>query len=456
MTTPAMRLSRSTLVAPLPGTARALLVQPLTGQAAIVDRDDARALESLATGGPLPRSLPEETLREARFVVDSEDEDRALLAAARAEFEAESARTPTQLIVVPTFGCNLSCTYCYQEVFDPQARGLVSPAVVDAFFAYVDRFHGADSPRPYLTLFGGEPLVDTPAHHDRLGRYLAGARARGLQVATVTNGYDLEAFVPALAGGAVKEVQVTIDGPQAIHDARRPHGSGRGTFERIVRGVDALVAAGVPVNLRVVADRENLPAVPALARLAEEKGWLDLPERRFKTQIGRNYELFGCASRQARGALFDRVELWTEWTRLAEQHPVLRRFHRPRLHGARHLAETGELPVANLDACPAAKKEWAFAPDGGLYGCTATVGNPRYRLGSFHPEIVRDEAAIAPWRARSTATIPECRTCASAAICGGGCAALADAHGRGVSGPDCRPVPELLGLGARYYGLDGA
>ena len=140
------------------------------------------------------------------------------------------------------------------------------------------------------------------------------------------------------AGGAVKEVQVTIDGPRAIHDARRPHGSGRATFERIVRGVEALVAAGVPVNLRVVADRENLPALPALARLAEEKGWLDLPERRFKTQIGRNYELFGCASRQARGALFDRVELWTEWARLAEAHPVLRRFHRPRLHGARHLA----------------------------------------------------------------------------------------------------------------------
>jgi uncharacterized protein len=453
--TTAMRLSRNTLVAPIPGSSRALLVQPLTGQVAVVEEADARALQALAEGGALPPSLPEETLRAARFVVDSDDEDRALLDAARAEWAAEAAKTPTQLVVVPTFGCNLSCTYCYQEVFDPQARGLVSPAVVDAFFAYVDRFHAAESPRPYLTLFGGEPLVDTPAHHDRLARYLAGARARGMKLAAVTNGYDLEAFVPALAAGGVKEVQVTIDGPQAVHDARRPHGSGRGTFDRVVRGGDALVAAGVPVNLRVVADRENLPALPALARLADEKGWLALPERRFKTQLGRNYELFGCASRQARGALFDRVELWTEWARLAEEHPVLRRFHKPRLHGARHLAETGELPVANLDACPAAKKEWAFAPDGGLYGCTATVGNPKYRLGAFHPEIVRDEAAIAPWRARSTATIRECRTCASAAICGGGCAALADAHGRGIGGPDCRPVPELLGLGARYYGLDG-
>jgi uncharacterized protein len=448
-----MRLSRTTFVAPIPGRAEALVVQPLTSQAAVIGEREAREREALDRGGALPPALDEATLREARFVVDSDAEDEALAAAAWSAFAAEAAKTPTQLVVVPTFGCNLRCTYCYQEVFDPAARGLVAPEVIDAFFAYVDRFHAGEAPRPYLTLFGGEPLVDTPAHHDRLDRYLVGARARGLRVATVTNGYDLERFVPALAGAGVKEVQVTIDGPATVHDARRPHASGHGTFERIVRGVDALVLAGVPVNLRVVADRENLPALPALARLAEEHGWLDLPDTRFKTQIGRNYELFGCASRQARGALLDRVELWAEFVRLAEAHPLLRRFHRPRLHGARHLAEQDEFPVANLDACPAAKQEWAFAPDGGLYGCTATVGNPRYRLGSFHPEILRDEAALAPWRARSTRTIPECRSCAVAAVCGGGCAALSDAQGKGISGPDCRPVRELLGLGARHYRL---
>lgn len=448
-----MRLSRSAYVAPIPGSGQALLVQPLTGQAALLDLHLAEGLAGLGQGGPLPSGLDEATLREARFVVDGDDEDRALQAGAWADWLAEHAKVPTQLIVVPTFGCNLRCTYCYQEAFDPAAKGLVAPEVVEALFRYLDLHHGAEQPRPYLTLFGGEPLVDAPAWHERLAQLLAGADERGLRVATVTNGHDLEAFVPALAAARVREVQVTIDGPPEVHDARRPHASGRGTFERIAAGVDALVAAGVPVNLRVVADRDNLRHLPALARLAEVRGWLDLPEGRFKTQVGRNYELFGCASRQQQGALFDRVELWAEYLRLAEAHPELRRFHRPRFHGLRHLAEAGELPVPSFDACPAAKKEWAFAPDGGLYGCTATVGNPRYRLGSFHPEIVRDEAAIAPWRQRSTATIARCRGCDVAAVCGGGCGALADAHGLGVGGPDCRPVKALQGLGARYYGL---
>jgi uncharacterized protein len=451
-----MKLSRSAILAPIPGRDEVLLVQPLSGQAALLERDKAEALGRLAAGGPLPADLPERTLREAGFVVDGDQEDRALLAEAWAAWSGEAEKTPTQLIFVPTFGCNLRCTYCYQEVFDPSARGLVAPEVIDAFFRFVDARFAGDPQRPYLTLFGGEPLVDTPAHHERLRRFLEGAGARGMKVAAVTNGYDLTAFADELAGGAVKEIQVTLDGPEPIHDARRPHGTGAGSFARAVRGVEALVAAGVPVNLRVVVDRDNIEHLPALAELALAKGWLDLPEKRFKTQIGRNYELFGCASQQRRDALFDRVTLWTRYAELAERHPALRRFHLPRFHGIRHLAESGELPVANFDACPAAKKEWAFSPDGGLYGCTATVGNPRYRLGSYWPELRIDEAAVAPWQARNVTTIEECRTCEVATVCGGGCGALADAQGKGIGGPDCRPVKELYGIGARFYGLGEA
>ena len=449
-----MRLARSTILAPVPGRDEVLMVQPLSGQVALLEAPKAEALRALGRGGKLPADLPEETLRQARFVVDSENEERALLAEAYAAFLDETAKTPVQLLVVPTLGCNLRCAYCYQEAFEPEARGLMTPEGVDAFFAWVDRFHAGESPRPYLTLFGGEPLVDSPSHRDRVERYLAGADRRGMEVAAVTNGYDLEAYVPLLAGGPVKEVQVTLDGPRAVHDRRRPHASGAGTFDRIVRGIDALVAAGVPVNLRVVADRENLHALPELAALAAARGWLDLPASRFKTQVGRNYELFGCASRQRRDALFDRVELWARYAELAEAHPVLRRFHRPRFHGIGHLAETGELPAPNFDACPATKKEWAFGPDGSLYGCTATVGHPAHVLGTFHPRIVHDEGAIAAWRGRSTLTIPACRECALAPVCGGGCGAIAwDRDGTPLA-PDCRPVAELYGIGARYHALD--
>ena len=213
------------------------------------------------------------------------------------------------------------------------------------------------------------------------------------------------------------------------------------------------MAAKVPVNLRVVVDRENLPALPALAKLALDRRWLDQPDSRFKTQIGRNYELFGCASRQGREQLFDRLALWTEYVALSETHPELWRFHQPRLHGMRHLAETGEWPPATFDSCPAAKKEWAFTPDGGVYGCTATVGHRAHQLGTYAPTIELNEAAIASWRSRTILAIPECQTCPVATVCGGGCGAVAADRAGTVMAPDCRPVKDLLGLGADYYGL---
>jgi uncharacterized protein len=447
-----MQLSRHAILAEVPGRDQVLVVQPMIGQAAVVARSDAAALRALPAGS-LPASLPEHVLREAGFVVDGEDEDAALRERALAEWRAEAARTSTQLVVVPSFGCNLACTYCYQELFDPTSSGLIRPEVIDAFFAYVDRHHLRAAVKPYVTLFGGEPLRDTPAHHERIARFLSGARDRGLKLAAVTNGHDLLSYVEALSTGPVKEVQVTLDGPRAVHDRRRPHAGGGGTFDRIVAGIDALVAAGVPVNLRVVADRENLPALPELAAFAASRGWLDLPASRFKTQVGRNYELFGCASRQDRGALYDRVELWAEYLRLAEAHPELRRFHRPRFHGLGHLAETGELPAPNFDACPAAKTEWAFGPDGSVYGCTATVAHPAHRLGRFFPVEERDEAAIARWSGRSTLTLPGCQGCALAPVCGGGCGAVAWNRAGTPLETDCRPVRELYGLGARYHSL---
>jgi uncharacterized protein len=447
-----MKVSRWTIQAPIPGRDTTLFIQPLSGEALVLDAAEAAALRK-APLGQLPAGLDEDVLRQARILVDADADDERMLADAKVAFASDMARTPTQLIAVPSFGCNLACTYCYQELFD-STRGLIEPAVIDAFFAWIDRFHAADNPRPYITLFGGEPLVDTPAHRDRVARYLDGARARGLTVAVVTNGYDLESFVGLLAAGPIREVQVTLDGPSQVHDQRRPHAGGGATFERIVRGMDAAIAAEIPLNLRVVVDRANLPALPDLARFAEARGWLDLPSTRFKTQVGRNYELFGCAAGQRRTDLFERAELWGAYVELAEREPALRKFYRPRFHGMSHLAETGELPAPNFDGCPATKKEWAFGPDGTLYGCTATVGNPRYRLGSFYPTVTRDEQAIAGWSERSTLRMEECAQCNLAPLCGGGCGAIAAARTGSPGKPDCRPVQELLGLGARFYGMD--
>ncbi len=65
-----MRLARSTILAPVPERGEVLMVQPLSGQVALLEPGRVEALRALERGGSLPADLPEETLRAARFVVD--------------------------------------------------------------------------------------------------------------------------------------------------------------------------------------------------------------------------------------------------------------------------------------------------------------------------------------------------------------------------------------------------
>jgi uncharacterized protein len=233
-----------------------------------------------------------------------------------------------------------------------------------------------------------------------------------------------------------------------VHDGRRPLVSGKGSFDAVVRGIDAALDRGIPVNLRSVLDRENVGSFLDLARFAIDRGWTDQPH--FKTQIGRNYELYECQADPDR--LYSRLELYRELYSIAREHPELLRYHRPAFSIARFLFDNGRLPAPLFDACPGTKTEWAFDYTGRIYSCTATVGKLDEALGRFYPEVELDQARVAAWQARDVLGIDACRSCALQLACGGGCAAVAKNRAGRLDAPDCRPVRDLMALGMGLYG----
>ncbi|MPM44525.1 hypothetical protein SDC9_91203 [bioreactor metagenome] len=245
-------------------------------------------------------------------------------------------------------------------------------------------------------------------------------------------------------------MQFTLDGCRDTHDQRRATANGKGTFDQVIAGIGAAVKAGFPVNLRAVVDRENIEDLVNLAEYLDSKGWLDLPPARFKTQIGRNYELFSCYSKPQ--YLMSQVELWAEYAKLSKLYPILAKFHRPDFYAIRHLVETGELPIASFDTCPACKTEWVFDLNGEIYGCTASCGRQEYLLGTYYPEVRLNQERISRWKSRSIQTIDKCRDCKYDVICGGGCGVVAaNKNNCDPLSPDCRPIQELSEIGINYY-----
>jgi len=146
------------------------------------------------------------------------------------------------------FTCNQDCGFCWQD-----RRW---PAPPDALYrTWIDEFAALGADR--LTLSGGEPTL----HRDLVG-LVAHAHARGLLTHLQTNAIKLRRpdYVRALIDAGLDGLLVSFHAAEAAlsdHMTRAP-----GTWLRTVAGVDAALAAGLPVALNAVVDARNAAHLP--------------------------------------------------------------------------------------------------------------------------------------------------------------------------------------------------
>lgn len=418
------------------------IINLLNGSADILNPAEGSMVQDFLNGKTIPAEF-HENLTAQGYLVDAKEEER-LYRAKYLDFIDTRDDDEIQLFFVPNYSCNFACTYCYQDEYTTAKQGLTNE-VIDAFFNYVNsEFAGR---KKYLTVFGGEPLLNSPKQKKMIAYLLKLANKSSLEVCFVTNGYSLVDYVDILKTASIREIQVTLDGKGSVHDKRRFLKGGGATFDKIVEGIDACLANELPVNLRMVVDKENITGLPEMAQFAIDKGWTK--SEFFKTQLGRNYELHHCQATSEK--LFSRISLYETIYEQVKQHPYILEFYKPAYSISKFLSENGELPDPLYDACPACKTEWAFDYTGHIFSCTATVGKEDESLGTFYPEVSRKEEMISAWENRDVTSIPECSTCSMQLACGGGCGSVAKNRTGSVCSTDCRPVKELLELGFSAY-----
>jgi uncharacterized protein len=431
-----MRSSRHNIIVTAKNSGNSYIINLLTGNA---DRLEPADKEQIGKG--IVPSIPH--FAEKGYAID-EAEEASRYRLKYLDFLDERERDEIQLFFIPGYACNFSCSYCYQSGYHNDAECLKND-VTDAFFTYIKSTF--PNRRKYVTLFGGEPLLTRLDHFNAIQHFLNRCAAGKIPLAIVTNGYYLEEYLELFKHNTIKEIQVTLDGPAAIHDTRRKLKSGAETFDKIVHGIDKALEKSMPLNLRMVLDKENITHLPDLSKLAIQKGWTRNPL--FKTQLGRNYELHYC--QDLPGKLLTRVELWEQVYILALRYPEILEFHKPSFSVSRFLFENGELPEPLFDSCPGCKTEWAFDYTGRIYSCTATAGKTEEALGTFFPDVFLKTKEISEWENRDVLSIPECKECNLQLACGGGCACLARNKTGRLIAPDCRPVKELLEIGMDFY-----
>ncbi len=173
------------------------------------------------------------------------------------------------LVVCPTLACNFRCPYCFEHARPGMMDARMQRRVVE--FAE-KRAREQESSRFEVIWYGGEPLLGLDVIASLSAQFMEMCERlhMGYSADIVTNGYLLDArAAEVLRAARVKNVQITLDGPDAAtHDATRHLANGRGTFERIIANLRE-IRADLHINIRCNCNVNNV------GRLGELRALLD-------------------------------------------------------------------------------------------------------------------------------------------------------------------------------------
>ena len=163
--------------------------------------------------------------------------------------------------------CNLRCRHCYQgerstdEMPLREIRNVIIE-VSDTVKDWSESYNVSFSPSMNIT--GGEPFL-----RNDLLEILGEIKKQGFKIYLLTNGTLVDKKrARTLADLGVDGVQVSMEGPEDIHDAIR----GAGSYSASASGVAQLVDAGIAVTLNVTVSNLNAGQVKRIITFGSHAG----------------------------------------------------------------------------------------------------------------------------------------------------------------------------------------
>ncbi len=293
-----------------------------------------------------------------------------------------------------TFKCNLACPYCYEK--DAKGSGSSEAMTLETAERAVRWFEREAGNRKFdelnFTFSGGEPLLNM----DIIKQICEEINKAGLRdiskFTLITNGCLLTPEVSrTLLEYRFDTIQITLDGPENIHDSRRFHPDGNPTFKRIIKNLLQLIKISngeISILIRVNIDAGNAEHIQALFDY-------------FKKYNIDKWVTFNLGDTIKKKDGSDRDILVK----------IIEIYDRAKAQG---------LSVCISEATPCSISNGSFyivAPDGDIYKCPALAGNKDFAISSTNSESYYGAyyriMNLTPWK--------KCLDCDIVGICSGGC-----------------------------------
>jgi uncharacterized protein len=266
-----MKASRYNLHFPSAEEGLHLVYNTLTEGTVMLSAEAMAAMSS--DPGNLPEGVSSQLAATGILVGDGVDERRIFrVNHNRIKYASHEA----YVMLYTTYACNAACTYCYEGFLTgtKSVRRAMDAEVTQAASRFM-RNLAAEAGLTTLRLFffGGEPLLNPEPIARLLDDLYPWAASSGVDLTSgiCTNGtVPLGDLLPRIKETGTF-IHFTLDGPRAVHDARRPYVGGRGSFDDTLRTIELVLANGVDFGIRINVDRENAPFIGALLEELRER-----------------------------------------------------------------------------------------------------------------------------------------------------------------------------------------
>lgn len=376
---------------------------------AVVDQSYYKLMDNLKglSDENVPDDLREVYLaaKEGNFIVEDNFDELLDLLTKRyfQKFSVESLG----LTIAPTMECNFKCTYCYET----SKIGMMDKLVLNNIVQFVEN-QAEHLKNLSISWYGGEPLLGIKSIYELSEKFIeiCGRKNINYEAFIISNGALLsDEIIEQLIKYKVYGIQITLDGPPDVHDARRINKSGESTFDAILNNINkVLLTHKMDVILRINVDKLNEDSIENLIEILDGQ----LINKHIKITFGQ-VTAYTEACRSIESSCFSNDDFAVN---LLRYYKILKKYG---------FDEYNEFPYpeAKLNYCCAELlNSFVIDHEGYLYKCWNEVGNLANSIGNIL-DINFDITGYknGKWINQNPFSSEKCTNCKLIPVCMGGC-----------------------------------
>ena len=290
-----------------------------------------------------------------------------------------------------TSNCNLNCSYCYEKsdsIINYENSNMSFETIQSLVLWCKKHVEKNCVDEISITLTGGEPFLYPQGLEYFLQLLDKHCLTKICKFTVITNGFIMTDENFRFITDYCDTVQITLDGPEDIHNARRKTVSNEETFKSILRNVIKIISkTHISMIIRINVDSSNMNYIEKLIKT--------LDKYNLKKYVTINLgDVVGTKP--------------TEASVLSKIISINDAF-----------SDSGYRTVmCETTPCPMSSHGWyVIATNGDIYKCTGLIGNTEFAVGNvatdIHVDRLKQQINIDSWR--------KCLDCEVVGVCVGGC-----------------------------------